>query len=143
MKLTRMTFTSATAALLMLGTSTQANAATLELDTMSGVSSMASCQALSSHPAGDACYHAYGDYFYLRDQSGPGKVAVHWKLGDDSRRGLIRWAANDQFVIGVMNKNLPEGKQVGIRFGVCMTSACDSLAEVNFEGSSWRWTSTG
>lgn len=142
MALTRTTLTAAAASLLILGTAPNASAVTLELDSMTGVSSMASCQAADHHPAGDACYHAYGDYFYLRDVSGPGKVVVHWKLGDGSRRGLIRWGATDQYVVGVKNKNLPEGKRVGIRFGVCMNSRCDRLSDVNFEASTWSWTNT-
>jgi hypothetical protein len=135
-----MTLTAAAASLLMLGTMPNANAAELELDTMTGVSSTPSCQAFSSHPAGSACFHADGDYFYLHDASGPGKVVVHWKLGDDSRRGLIRWGATDRYVNGVKNKNLPEGKRVGIRFGVCMNTRCDRLSDVNFQASDWRWT---
>lgn len=142
MAFSRMTLTAAAASILMLGTMPNASAAELELNTMSGVSTMPSCQAFSDHPAGDACYHAYGDYFYLRDHSGPGKVVVHWKLGDESRRGLIRWGATDQFVVGVENKDLPEGKRVGIRFGVCMNTRCDRLSDVNFEASTWSWTNT-
>lgn len=142
MALTRMTLTAAAASLLMLAASPNASAAPLELDTMTGISSTASCQAFSNHPAGSACFHSYGDYFYLHDASGPGKVVVHWKLGDGSRRGLIRWGATAQFTNGVKNKNLPEGKLVGIRFGVCMNSACDSLDDVNFQASEWSWANT-
>ena len=69
-------------------------------------------------------------------------MVVHRRLGDDSRRGLIRWGATDQYVNGVRNKNLPEGKRVVIRFGVCLNTRCDRLPDVNFQASDWRWTNT-
>ncbi len=118
-----------------------AQAATLEQNVASGISSQPSCQAFSDHPVGSACFHADGDYFYISDYSGPGKVAVYWKLADGSRHGIIRWAATEQYTRGVENKNFIEGKQIGIRFGVCMNSACDRVADLNFQGSSWSWTS--
>lgn len=142
MTFTRMTLTATAAALLMLGSTTNANAATLEIDNMTGISSTPSCQALSSHPAGSACYHADGDYFYLHDASGPGKVVVQWKLESGARAGLIRWGASAQFTNGVKNKDLPENNRVGIRFGVCMNTRCDRLSDVNFQASTWKWANT-
>jgi hypothetical protein len=131
------------ASALLLLSAPSAQAATLELDNASGIGSMASCQAYVASSAGDACYHAYGDYFYLSGYDTSTRVAVYWKLGDGSRHGIIRWKPTDQYTKGVMNKNLPEGKQVGIRFGVCYAgSGCDQVGDIQFlTGTSWASTS--
>jgi hypothetical protein len=131
------------AAATLLLTAPSASAATLEIDNASGIGSMASCQGYADGgSAGYACFHAYGDYFYLYSGNSGVRVAVQWKLGDGSRAGIIRWMPTDQYTKGVKNKDLPENKQVGMRFGVCWAGqGCDTAADIQFL-SGWVWTST-
>lgn len=132
-----------TAAAFVLVSAPSAQAAELELDNATGIGSTASCQAYADGgSAGFACYHAYGDYFYLGSYNSGVRVAVYWKLGDGSRHGIIRWKPTDQYTKGVKNKNLPENEAVGIRFGVCYAGlGCDRPADIQFL-SNWVWTST-
>ena len=131
-----------TAAAFVLLSAPSAQAVTLEINNASGIGSTASCQAYASSSAGFACYHAYGDYFYLGSYNTGVRVAVYWKLGDGSRAGIIRWMPTDQYTKGVKNKDLPENEAVGIRFGVCYAGqGCDTPSDIQFL-SDWHWTST-
>ena len=117
-----------------------AQAATLELDSSTGVGSVGSCAATSSGGShGYACFQRYGDYFYLGGYDGV-RVGVYWRHRDGSRHGIIRWTPTDRYTLGFKNKDLDEDKVVEFRFGICAAgSGCDAVGDLIFVGN---WASS-
>lgn len=92
---------------------------------------------------GSGCFQDEGDKIVARDHFEDGeRVAVHWRLGDRSRRGLC---VNKEGVPGVFeddqwcNKDLPEAKRVQLRIGRCDgdNSSC------NVPGDYHNWSEWG
>ena len=90
---------------------------------------------------GQGAFNKQYDSFCVMDDRSDGKrVGIHWRLGDDSRRGLCVFTggANGS---GKCDKDLPEGKRLELRIGRCdgSVSACDTPSA----GWSWEpWGST-
>lgn len=102
----------------------------------------------SSQAGGFGCFKHDGDVFYVTDARRDGKlVAVHWKLGDGSRQGLIR--NNHGWRFGgnraKKNKNLPEHKTLKMRFGTCAktsTRTCTYIEDYKWTYPDWKkWIS--
>ncbi len=107
-----------------------AHAAPLEIDL--GVSSEVQdfylCDAKVGNTYAMGCFNNNGDVLYVADwERDSMRVAVHWRLGDRSRRGLCisvkgpAWVPTQGWVGTrvACNKNMPEGKRIEIRAGRC------------------------
>ncbi len=141
MKLHRLLLAGAAALALTTSTTPQAFAAALEIDEASGIGSYVCDVSADGGPAGRACFRKDGDYFYLFSYDKSVRVAVQWRLTDDSRRGIIRWRPSDRYTWGVKNKNFYEYKTLEFRFGVCKSgSGCDAVADVNWQ-TGWKTSS--
>lgn len=103
-------------------------------DTISGV---------NTH-AGKGSFCPKGDYLWVFDDlNDDQRVALHWRLGDGSRRGLC--IITDGYGSdGMCNKEFIEGKYVEWRVGRCDgdVSPCNEIAHYNNWGTT-RITSTG
>lgn len=95
--------------------------------------------------AGIGAFQADGDIFLIKDTSQDGyRIAIHWKLADDSRRGLCVNKTGTNGGNQRCNKDLPESKSLMIRLGVCTggsDSACNEVSEFSNFGA-WATTST-
>lgn len=126
---------------LMVGTPTVAYGAALKVVNASGVGSRGTCNAFVTNAVGSGCFQGYGEHFWVTGEYSDTRVALHWKTGDGSQRGLIRWTRGERYSTGEWDTEIPEGKRVGIRLGYCTGGGCDSLSEVQFLGD-WDWTTS-
>ncbi|GAA4345736.1 hypothetical protein [Angustibacter luteus] len=141
------------AGLTVLLSASSAAAAALEYNETTPKRESPTCQILvnAAASAGVGCFQTYGDVFWVGDSIADGRsVAVYWKLGDDSRRGLVRNKDGSAQVVlnggwGYANKNLPEGKRLGLRLGTCDAHGSVTCHEVDDYTwvSGWVWGSTG
>ena len=93
---------------------------------------------------GGACFQSDGDWFELYDWNDDGlRVAVHWRLTDGSRRGLIR--LQGARIAGMRNKDFYENKTLEMRLGTCrptVSNSCVALSAYNWR-TGWDSGSRG
>ena len=125
-----------------LASAPSASAAELEIDLGIGaeVQNAYLCDAKVGNTFAMGCFNTGGDVLYVADwERDSMRVAVHWRLGDGSRRGLCIslqgpiWLPQVGWV-GVRvacNKNMVEGKRIEIRAGRCDGTIhdCKSLGD--------------
>ena len=106
-----------------------ASAAPLEVDLGIGEGQdFYGCDAKVGNTYAMGCFNNNGDVLYVADwERDSMRVAVHWRLGDGSRRGICIslkgpvWIPTQGWVGTrvACNKNMPEGKRIEIRAGRC------------------------
>lgn len=86
---------------------------------------------------------ATDDFCVIDDKADGMRVGVHWRLGDDSRRGLCYFTGGEGNS-GRCGKEFADGKRLELRIGRCNGSVdpCDTPS-AGWEWGPWESTGTG